>query len=67
MEQGFVIETRQTGHDTVEQWIEGLPKPDKWFGGLDTSDTRVLPVRTYRCVRCGYLESYALAEDIERV
>jgi hypothetical protein len=59
MEQGFVMAEQRPGHDSREYWIEGLPKRDKWFGGLDTSDKRVLPVRTYRCVRCGYLESYA--------
>jgi hypothetical protein len=64
MEQGFVIDMRQPGHDTIEQWIEGLPKYNKWLGGLNTSDKRVLPIRTYRCVRCGYLESYALPEDL---
>jgi hypothetical protein len=66
MEQGFVIETQRPGQDTFEQWVEGRPKRDKWFGGLDTSEKRILPIRTYRCVRCGYLESYALAEDIDR-
>ena len=59
MEQGFVIGDDRLGYDTREHWIEGLPKRDIWFGGLDTSDKRVLPVRTYRCMRCGYLESYA--------
>ena len=67
MELGFVIETRQPNHDTIEQWVEGIPKRNKWSAGLNTSDKRILPIRTYRCIRCGYLESYALIEDIDRV
>jgi hypothetical protein len=59
MEQGYVIGEGRSGPDTREYWIESLPKRDIWFGRLDTSAIRVLPVRTYRCILCGYLESYA--------
>ena len=63
MEKGFTLDMQGRGYDGREQWVEGLPKRSIWFGGLDTSGQRVLPVQTYRCVRCGYLESYAFADE----
>jgi hypothetical protein len=63
MEKGYTLEEGRKG-DSREQWVEGLPKRSIWFGGLDTSGQRILPVQTYRCVRCGYLESYALPEEL---
>jgi hypothetical protein len=42
----------------VTHWVEGAPEKSFWQG-LATSKRRVLPIATWRCERCGYLESYA--------
>ncbi len=41
-------------------WQDGLPEHSLWTG-LKTSGHQQLPITTYRCTKCGYLESYALA------
>ena len=58
MEQGFVPEAKD--HSTkVEMWFEGAPERG-WFG-LKTRGRKKLPIETWRCGRCAYLESYAPA------
>ena len=46
------------GTKAVPKWVAGLPRKSIWTGlklrGLDQVE-----VATYRCRRCGYLESYA--------
>jgi hypothetical protein len=61
MKPGFVLD--HTHHSTAAQqhWVEGEPERSFWFG-LKTKGRQKLPVRTYRCDRCGCLESYARAE-----
>jgi hypothetical protein len=39
-------------------WIDGAPEPSFW-SGLKLKGHQRLPVTTYRCSACGYLESYA--------
>jgi hypothetical protein len=39
-------------------WTHGQPKWNKWLG-LKVQRKDLLPVRTYRCPKCGLLESYA--------
>ena len=59
MEPGIVMDR---GHgDTVRQqeWLEGEPTRSFWHG-LKTKGRDKHPVRTFRCERCGYLESYAI-------
>jgi len=44
----------------VTEWLEGEPERGI-FGMLKVRGHKRLPVETYRCERCGYLESYAPA------
>jgi hypothetical protein len=57
MEPGFIMD-----HDyslgAPQQWVEGPPVKSFWTG-VKTSGRDVLPVATWRCAKCGYLESYA--------
>ncbi|WP_309661664.1 PF20097 family protein [Sphingomonas sp.] len=57
MEPGYIIDVAY-GTRAVPKWVAGLPQKSIWTGlkvrGLDQID-----VATYRCRRCGYLESYA--------
>ena len=61
---GFVRDVTQ-GATLQSQWVEG--EADTWkvlglsMGTLSMSHRVRLPIITYRCTRCGYLESYAPA------
>lgn len=55
---GFVIDRDSYRGHHASDWVEGEPEASVWTG-LKTGDRMVLPVTTWRCGRCGYLESYA--------
>ena len=58
MEPGFVADKGHYSVPDTQQWVEGTPERSFW-SGLKLKDRQVLPVSTYRCERCGWLESYA--------
>ena len=60
MERGFVADKAHYSVPETQKWVEGPPERSFWTG-LKMKDRDVLPVATYRCERCGYLESYAIA------
>ena len=60
MEQGFVADKAAYSMPETQEWVEGAPERSFW-SGLKMKDREVLPVMTYRCEKCGYLESYASA------
>jgi len=60
MEVGFVPDNTHSGFQ-VQKWSPGEPEPSFWMG-LKLKAGSVIPVRTLRCPRCGYLESYAIQE-----
>ena len=45
-------------------WVEGEPKPG--FSGINVPQELSLPFATYRCVACGFLESYANMESLAK-
>ncbi len=57
MEAGYVLD-QTYGAMTQSQWIDGAPEQGFWTG-LKVRGHQRLPVTTYRCTKCGYLESYA--------
>ena len=57
MSEGFVID-RTHGAIAQQKWIEGEPVKSFWLG-LDTEGREAFRVTTYRCDKCGFLESYA--------
>jgi hypothetical protein len=57
MEEGYVLDRNHGSSGSPSSWIEGAPER-AWYG-LKTKGRDVLSVRTFRCTRCGYLESYA--------
>ncbi len=63
MIQGFVTDAAYnvTGV-TVGNWVEGSPA--KFFlGGIKLKGKKkCIPIATYRCSKCGYLEAYARPE-----
>jgi hypothetical protein len=60
MDPGFVLD-RTHGAVAQSTWVEGAPVPSIWTG-LKLKGHQHLPVMTYRCPKCGYLESYARPE-----
>jgi hypothetical protein len=59
MTEGFVID-KTHGGASVSTWMEGEPVRSIWFG-VKARGTQ-FETRTWRCRRCGFLESYAPSE-----
>jgi hypothetical protein len=58
MEVGFVIDQGDTIYTRVSQWAQGPPEQSFWLG-VNLKGRDVVPITTFRCVRCGFLEAYA--------
>jgi DNA-directed RNA polymerase subunit RPC12/RpoP len=59
MEPGFIVD-ESYGQKFVSKWVAGAPQKTWWMGrGLRLGRSEQIEVATYRCRRCGYLESYA--------
>ena len=58
MEEGVTIDKGHGGERSVSEWLEGPPERSFW-SGLKTKGKDKFSVKTFRCPRCGYLESYA--------
>ena len=57
MEQGFVIDFTHGGR-LVSHWAAGAPEKSFWAGTKLPSE-KTIPIGTFRCTTCGFLESYA--------
>ena len=57
MEEGFLADNTYGGF-LPGQWVQGEPKKSFW-GGITVRGKVKIQIATYRCTRCGYLESYA--------
>ena len=57
MTEGFIVDTNQHGSNSVTAWVEGAP--DKRWYGLKLGKKTKIEIQTWRCGRCGFLESYA--------
>ena len=60
MQIGYLLERGHGDRRAAAAWVEGEPEPSFWQG-LKTTDREVFETRTYRCTKCGFLESYARA------
>ena len=58
MSEGFVLDRGAYDSANTQKWVEGEPKRSFWTG-LKTDNREAYVVTTYRCDRCGFLESYA--------
>jgi phage FluMu protein Com len=58
MDEGFVPDHGH--HHTVltAKWQEGAPERSFWRG-IKIDDQTQYEIKSYRCRKCGYLESYA--------
>jgi hypothetical protein len=58
MEEGVILDYAHSGRVNVASWMAGLPEKG-WLGGLKIVGRQQVPLHTFRCTGCGYLESYA--------
>ncbi len=66
MEEGFILLELSFTNYVPSVWVEGAPEPSFWTITKVKNKTKRRTV-TYRCVGCGYLESYANEELKGRV
>jgi ribosomal protein S27AE len=57
MVDGYIADHTHGGA-AVAAWREGEPKKSIWVG-LKLGKTAPIEISTWRCKRCGFLESYA--------
>jgi len=60
MEPGWVVDKTHAGYEQ-ESWSPGEPQRSFWTG-LKLEKDKIVPVTTFHCPNCGYLESYALPQ-----
>ena len=61
MEVGYVPDLREGGF-SQQVWCPGEPRKSFWTG-LKIGADKLVSVKTLRCPRCGYLESYAIPQS----
>ena len=62
MLQGSIAkEWGQGGSQCVSYWVEGVPDKSFWHH-TSVSAEKCVPIGTFRCSMCGFLESYARPE-----
>jgi predicted Zn-ribbon and HTH transcriptional regulator len=57
MIEGFVMDNTY-GTLAVSAWVEGAPKKSIWVG-VKLDGQKPIEIETWRCGKCGFLESYA--------
>lgn len=57
MAEGYILDSAH-GYNAVSNWIEGAPVKSMWTG-VKLGKRKSLPVQSWRCGRCGFLEFYA--------
>ena len=63
MVQGFIVDLTVSKFCRVTNWCEGAPGKPTWFGtNVPVQAEKCIPVCTFRCSICGFLESYAKPE-----
>ena len=57
MEEGFILDETRSGNQLCS-WVKGPPQ-EGLLGGVKTWRKERRWIQTFRCVGCGFLESYA--------
>jgi hypothetical protein len=57
MQPGYLMEKGHGNKHSITTWARGQPQKSFWMGLKSPQEK--LETRTYRCPRCGYLETYA--------
>lgn len=58
MEEGFLLDRAHANMPSPQEWVGGPPEPSFWRG-LKLQGKEKLRIATYRCPKCGLLQSYA--------
>jgi hypothetical protein len=58
MTEGFILDRGDYNSRNLQSWIAGAPVKSFWHG-FHINDRHKYAVTTWRCDRCGYLESFA--------
>ena len=58
MMQGFIFDRADGGGRRVINWVEGAPQKAFWTTTSVPAE-KCVPVGTFRCSMCGFLDSYA--------
>ncbi len=61
MVQGFIFDFHPGGKRLVSNWVEGAPEKAFWTVTKVPTE-KCIPVGTFRCSGCGFLELYAQPE-----
>jgi hypothetical protein len=61
MEEGFLLE-KGDGVLSSANWIAGKPEKS-FFSGVKVKGKVIYDIKTFRCIACGYLDSYALSKQ----
>lgn len=61
MEEGFLLDKGHYNSLSSGSWVAG--KPTTSFFGMSLRGKVTYAVQTFRCLACGYLESYALRKQ----
>lgn len=61
MVRGFVADRTDDARFAVSTWVEGPPEKSFWTK-TNVPKEKCVPVATFRCASCGYLESYGRPE-----
>jgi predicted nucleic-acid-binding Zn-ribbon protein len=56
LQEGFILDMSYAAR-WVSSWVAG--KPEKSYAGIKISGKEQHSIQTFRCTKCGYLESYA--------
>ena len=57
MQEGFIYD-QSDAIRLVSKWVEGVPEKSVWTG-VKLKGRKTIETRTFRCDKCGFLESYA--------
>jgi hypothetical protein len=58
MQEGFIVDRLDNAARQISTWVEGSPEKSFWTG-LSLKGRTTIEIETYRCHKCGFLESYA--------
>lgn len=58
MTEGYILDLGHYNARSATAWVSGTPRK-AFLGGLSLTDTQQYTIQSFRCVDCGYLESYA--------
>ena len=57
MQEGFILDLTE-GPRMVASWVAGKPEKSRWTG-TKVHGKEQHHIQSFRCTKCGYLESYA--------